>query len=51
MEIVLKTICMDCQILFPGKIKKNISKCRLLKILARVLTTLVLKFELVHLTT
>ena len=25
-----ETICMKCQILFPGKNKKNISKCRLL---------------------
>ena len=28
---------MKCQILFSGKNKKNISKCRLLKILPRVL--------------
>ena len=28
-----ETICMECQILFSGKNKKNISKCRLLKIL------------------
>ena len=27
---------MKCQILFPGKNKKNISKCCLLKILPRV---------------
>ena len=33
----LETICMECQTLFPGKIKKNISKC-LLKILLRVLS-------------
>ena len=29
---------MKCQILFPGKNKKNISKCHLLKILPRVLS-------------
>ena len=29
---------MQCQILFSGKNKKNISKCRLLKILPRVLS-------------
>ena len=29
---------MNCQILFSGKNKKNISKCRLLKILPRVLS-------------
>ena len=29
---------MKCQILFSGKNKKNISKCRLLKILHRVLS-------------
>ena len=29
---------MKCQILFSGKFKKNISKCRLLKILPRVLS-------------
>ena len=34
----LETICMKRQILFPGKGKKNISKCRLLKILPRVLS-------------
>ena len=28
---------MKCQNLFPGKSKKNISKCRLLKILPRVI--------------
>ena len=27
----LETICMKCHILFSGKYKKNISKCRLLK--------------------
>ena len=31
----LGTICMKCPILFPGKIKKNISKCYLLKIKAK----------------
>ena len=29
---------MKCQILFPGKNKKSISKCRLLKNLPRVLS-------------
>ena len=29
---------MKCHILFPGKNKKNISKCHLLKILPRVLS-------------
>ena len=29
---------MKCQILFSGENKKNISKCRLLKILPRVLS-------------
>ena len=29
---------MNCQILFSGKNKKNILKCRLLKILSRVLS-------------
>ena len=33
-----KTICMKCQILFPGKNKNNISICRLLKILPSVLS-------------
>ena len=33
-----ETICMKYQILFSGKNKKNISKCRLLKILPRVLS-------------
>ena len=31
-------ICMTCQILFSGENKKNISNCRLLKILPRVLS-------------
>ena len=31
-------ICMKCHILFSEKNKKNISKCRLLKILPRVLS-------------
>ena len=38
---------MKCQILFSGKNKKNISKCRLLKILPRVLS---IKFEQAHFT-
>ena len=33
---------MKCHILFSGKNKKNISKCRLLKILPRVLSVKVL---------
>ena len=40
---------MKCQILFSGKNKKNISKCRLLKILPRVLSVkfafLTVKFQ------
>ena len=31
--LVSQTICMQCQSLFPGKNKNNISKCRLLKFL------------------
>ena len=34
----METICMKCQILFSGKNKKNISLCRLLKILPSVAT-------------
>ena len=34
----LETICMKCEILFSGKKKKDISKCRLLKILSIVLS-------------
>ena len=34
----LETICMKCQNLFSGKMKKNISICHLLKILPRVLS-------------
>ena len=37
---------MKCQILFSGKNKKNISKCRLLKILPRVLSVKVLLYDL-----
>ena len=33
-----ETVCMKCQILFPGENKKNISKCHLLKILPKVLS-------------
>ena len=33
-----ETVCMKCQILFSGKNKKNILKCRLLQILPRVLS-------------
>ena len=45
----METICMQCQILFPGKKnKKNISKCRLLKFLPRVLSVNShLEFELI----
>ena len=35
---------MKCQILFPGKNKKNISKCRLLEILPRVLSVKNVRF-------
>ena len=42
MQIV--SICMKCQILFSGKNKKNISKCRLLKILPRVLSVKAKKY-------
>ena len=34
----LDTICMKCQILCPGKMRKNVSVCRLLKILPRMLS-------------
>ena len=34
----VKTICMKCQILFPEKIKKNISEYNLLMFLSRVLS-------------
>ena len=34
----METICMKGQSLFSGKNKKNISACRLLKILPRVLS-------------
>ena len=34
----MKCQILKCQILFTGKNKKNISKCRLLKILPRVLS-------------
>ena len=34
----IEAICMKCQFLSPGKNKKNISKCRLLKTLLRVLS-------------
>ena len=37
---------MKCQILFSGKNKKNISKCRLLKILPRVLSVKSRKYEI-----
>ena len=40
---------MKCQILFSGKNKKNISKCRLLNILPRVLSvkllSMLIKFQ------
>ena len=36
---------MKCQILFSGKNKKNISKCRLLKFLPRVLSVKVAVVE------
>ena len=34
----METICMKSQILFPGKTKKNISICRLLKFLSRMVS-------------
>ena len=39
---------MKCHILFSGKNKKNILKCRLLKILPRVLSvnTVIIKLEM-----
>ena len=40
---------MKCQILFSGKNKKNISKCRLLKILPRVLSVKAVVFILCEL--
>ena len=39
-------ICIKHHILFPGKNKKNISKCRLLKILPRVLS--IKAYETMH---
>ena len=39
---------MKCHILFSEKNKKNISKCRLLKILPRVLSVNMLKEEEVY---
>ena len=33
-----KTICMEYQNLFSGKYKKNIAKCRLLKLLPSMLS-------------
>ena len=38
---------MKCQILFSGKNKKNISKCRLLKILPRVLSVKYILFLII----
>ena len=38
---------MKCQILFSGKNKKNISKCRLLKILPRVLSVKLIRDDLI----
>ena len=35
---VSQTFCIKCQILFPGKTKKIMSKCCLMKILPRVLS-------------
>ena len=39
---------MKCQILFSGKNKKNISKCRLLKILPRVLSVKRVYLMMIH---
>ena len=33
----METICLKCQNLFPGKNKKNVTICHLLKILPTVL--------------
>ena len=41
----LETICMKCQNLFSRTNKNNISKCRLLKILPRVLSVKVLSIN------
>ena len=41
----MDTICMNCQNLFSGKNKKNILKCRLLKLLPRVLSVKIFQVE------
>ena len=53
MQIVSKTICMKCQILFSRQNKKNISKYRLLKFLPDMqsVKSNILYFEKVHFTT
>ena len=38
MQIVSEAICMKCERLFSGKNKKNISKCRLLNFLPKMLS-------------
>ena len=38
----LETICMKCLILFPGKNKKSIPKCRLMKNLPGVLRVIII---------
>ena len=37
----METICMKCKSYFLGRMKKNISKCRLLKTLPRILSVMV----------
>ena len=44
----VKAICMKCQNQFPGKNKKIVSICRLLKILLRVLSVNVIICQLVY---
>ena len=46
-HLVNETICMKCQILFSGKIKKKISKCHLLIFFypAYILLTLLVLFH------
>ena len=39
MVLVLETICMKCQILFSGKIKKKITNGQLLEFLPSILSS------------
>ena len=41
----LESICMKCQILFPGKNESNISKYRPLVILSRALKRIIFAFH------